>query len=229
MEEPVKNINESAPEIEVIFDCSIESEISRVKRTLKTLDWYRETGYNIEFIGLPKSIKDKVEKGEEITNDDVAEAVKEEFDSDTNAAKITSIEEWWNQIKDRFFENLKTLGLPVQEKYIVSATKYGSGGSYHTPNTIDPNVKRKKGSLTLPHEIVHLTIEHLIKEHVIDHWTKERLVDLIMNKFFPEDQKLQRDPENTEQVSEIFEREFPDIEKIILEVSKINKTLESSE
>lgn len=221
MEEPVKNITESAPEIEMIFYCSVESEISRVKNTLKTLNWYKETGYNIEFIGLPKSIKDKVEKGEEITDDDIAEAVKEEFDADENAEKIASIEQWWDEIKERFFENLRTLGLPVQEKYLVSVTKYGSGGSYWLPNSVKLNVRRKKGSLTLPHEIVHLTIEHLIKEYGIDHWTKERIVDLIMNKFFPENPKLQRDPPNAGQISEIFNANFPDIDKVIKAVSEI--------
>lgn len=220
MEEPQIS-KESAPEIEVIFDCSIESEISRVKNTLKTLHWYKETSYKLEFIELPKSIQAKVEKGEEITDSDITEAVKEEFDPDVNAEKIASIEEWWNKIKDKFFENLKTLSLPVQEKYIVSTTKYGSGGSYWSPSRVILNVKSKRGSLILPHEIVHLTIQDLINKYEIDHWTKERLVDLIMNKFFPEDQKLQRDPENAEQISKIFENEFPDIETIILEVSKL--------
>jgi hypothetical protein len=212
---------ESKPEIEVVFDCSIESEINRVKNTLKTLDWYKETGYKLEFIGLPKSIQQKVEKGEEITDDNIAEAVKEEFDPDVNSEKIASIEQWWSQIEEKFFENLRTLGLPVQEKYIVSVTKYGSGGSYWRPNSVKLNIKSKRGSLVLPHEIVHLTIEHLIQEYKIDHWTKERLVDLIMNKFFPEDQKLQRDPKNAEQISEIFERDFPNIKKIISDISQL--------
>ena len=219
----IENLNSQELEspIEVVFCCSIESEINRVKNTLKTLDWYKETGYKLEFIGLPKSIQQKEEKGEEITDDDIAEAVKEEFDSDANAEKIASIEQWWNQIEEKFFENLKTLGLPVQEEYLVSATKYGSGGSYHRPNSVKINVKSKIGSLVLPHEIVHLTIEHLIKEYKIDHWTKERVVDLTMNRFFPEKPKLQRDPENAEKISEIFNTHFPDMNKIIKAVSKI--------
>jgi hypothetical protein len=61
----------------------------------------------------------------------------------------------------------------------------------------------------------------LIKECGIAHWTKERLVDLVMNKFFPENQKLQRDPENAEQITEIFNTYFPDITKVIKAVSEI--------
>lgn len=66
-----------------------------------------------------------------------------------------------------------------------------------------------------------MTIEPLIQEYKIQHWEKERIVDLIINKFFPEDQKVQRDPEDSEKISEIFEKNFPDVEKIIVEVSKI--------
>lgn len=208
---------------EVIFDCSIESEINRVKNTLKTLDWYKQTGYKLEFIRLPQAIKQKIETGEEITDEEITKAVTEEFDADVNAEKIASIEQEWDEIKDRFFENLKTLGLPVQEKYFVSATKYGSGGSYWRPNSVKLNIESTRKAFTLAHEIVHLTIEDLIKKYDIDHWTKERIVDLIMNKFFPEKARLQRNHENAEKISEIFEANYPDIEKIIREISEIKQ------
>ena len=117
---------------------------------------------------------------------------------------------------------MKTLELPLSDKYYVSITKYGNGGGYGTPSSVQLRFEQPRSvTHTLAHEIVHLTIEHLIKKYQIDHWTKERIVDLVMNKFFPDNQRLQRNPENVEKVSEIFEREFPDIEKIIAEISKL--------
>jgi hypothetical protein len=115
--------------------------------------------------------------------------------------------------------------LPLQEKYYVSITQYGNGGSYGTPDKIQLNFNQitRNVSFTIAHETVHLTIEHLIREYKIDHWTKERIVDLIINKLFPENQRLQRNPKNAEQISEIFEREFPNVEKVIKDISEISE------
>jgi uncharacterized protein YjaZ len=219
--EDIKNSNiaESEPAIEVVFDCLVEDEVNRVKYLCSKYEWYRENGYKPTY---PKSISEKFEKGEKITEEDIEEAVSDEFDSETITKKIVMAQEEWDKIKERFFESLKTLGLPLQEKYYVSITEYGTGGSYGVPDNIQLNFNQTRSlSFVIAHEIVHLTIEHLIREYKIDHWTKERLVDLIMNKFFPENPKLQRNPPNAEQISEIFEREFPNIEKVILEVSKL--------
>ena len=92
------------------------------------------------------------------------------------------------------------------------------------PDNVQLNLKQKgEPAFTLAHEIVHLTIEHLIRKYQIDHWTKERLVNLIMNKFFPDKPILQRDPQNAEQISEIFDREFPNIEEVIKDISAISE------
>jgi len=220
MEEPIQNQNsqESGPEIEVIFNYSIEDEIERVEMALKKYEWYKENGYKI---GFPALIQEKLDKGEEISKDDILKAVSDEFNSNQNTEQIALLREGWDKMKDSFFENLKTLGLTLQEKYFVSLSKYGTAGSYGLPNNIILNTERTKWpSYIIAHEIVHLTIESLIKEYNITHWSKERLVDLIMNKFFPENQKLQRDPENSIQISEIFEGNYPDIRKIIFQISQ---------
>jgi hypothetical protein len=222
--ETLQKNEETGPANEVVFNCSIKSEINRVKNTLKTLAWYKETGYRIEFIKLPKSINQKIEKGGEITEEEISAAVSEEFNEGKNTEQIVLIEEKWSQIKEKFFENLKTLGLPVQEKYLVSTTKYGSGGSYQRPNIAKLNFENSRGPYTLAHEIIHLTIENLIEKYKIEHWVKERIVDLIMNKFFPEQPKLQRmqmGSENAEKIADIFESDFPNIEEIIKKVSEI--------
>jgi len=226
--EEIKNQNskKAEPGIEVVFDCSVQDEIWRVKYLCKKHDWYRENGYQP---GYPQKIEEKFKKDEKITEEDIEKAVADEFDTESNEKEIQAAKEDWNKISEVFFENLKTLGLPLQEKYFVAITKYGNGGSYGVPDNIQLNFKQSKSlSFTTAHEIVHLTIEHLIQKYNIVHWTKERLVDLIMNKIFPGRPRLQRNPENAEQISEIFEREFPDIEKIISEVSKLETSNKNS-
>lgn len=220
MEYSIQNHNsqESELEIEVIFDYSIEDEIERIEMTLKKYEWYQEKGYKLKF---PQLIQEKMDKGEEISKDDISNAVSSEFGFGGTNEKIKLLREKWDEVKEKFFEDLKILGLPLQSKYFVLITQYGTGGSYGSPNNIQLNIEHKKESyLILAHEIVHLTIEPLIKEYNIAHWVKERLVDLIMNKFFPENQRLQRDPENAERISEIFEGNYPDIKKIIFQISQ---------
>lgn len=213
------NKNESAPEIEVVFDYSLDDEIKRVVNTLKKYKWYKENGYKPK---LPKNIEEKFKNDERVNFDDVSIGVSKEFDLSEYREKVLRIQAEFEEIKTDFFEKLKALNLPTQEKYFVGATVYGTGGSYFLPNNIQLNIKYYKNpSLVIAHEIVHLTIEPLIQEFNIDHWTKERIVNLIMNKFFPDKPTMQRDPANAEKISEIFEAHFPDIRKIIEEVSKI--------
>jgi hypothetical protein len=165
-----------------------------------------------------------LENNGKINEDNVSQAVLAEFDEKNYNEEVNKIKEKWNLIKDKFFENLKNLGLPLQEKYFVCITRYGTGGSYGWPSDIQLNINQNRkewSAVTLAHEIIHLTIEPLIKKYSIAHWTKERLVNLTMNKFFPETPTLQRDPENAEKISEIFEKEFPNIENVIMSISKL--------
>lgn len=224
MEELESNsAQEAQPEIKVTFDFSIQGEKERIVRTLKRHEWYEEHGYKPKY---PEAIKQKLESEENISEEDILKAISSEFDKDEYVRKVSEIEKGWQNIQEKFFEDLKTLGLPLQEEYFVSATKYGTGGSYGWPNDIQLNLEQSRAlELTLAHEIVHLTIDHLIKEFNIEQWTKERLVDLIMCEFFPEDRRLQRDPKNAEQISEIFEQKFPNIKEIISEVSKLDENI----
>ncbi|MEI6843000.1 MAG: hypothetical protein WCK48_00600 [bacterium] len=209
----------SESSIEVVFGCLVKDEINRVKYLCSKYSWYKENRYEPTY---PKAIQEKLDSGESITEDDISDAVKSEFDTSVNEKEISQTKKEWDKIKEGFFQNLKTLNLPLQKKYFLSITKYGTGGSYGTPNRIQLNLNQtNRSSFTIAHEIVHLTIEHLIKKYKIDHWTKERVVDLIMNKFFPDNKRLQRNPEGADKISEIFEREFPNIEKIVGEISQL--------
>jgi len=206
---------------EVVFDFSVDDEIGRVKYTTKKNDWYKENGYIPKY---PNAIEQKLESNGDVTEADIEKAVSDEFDKEEYDQEAAPICENWYEIETTFFKNLKTLNLPTQDRYHICLTKYGVGGSYGYPNEIQLNLGRKeKAHITIAHEIVHLTIEPLIKKYNIEHWTKERLVNLIINRFFPENQSLQKDPENAEQISEIFNKKFPDIKKIIKQVSELEK------
>ncbi len=217
MENGLESMERNNPE--VVFGCRIEEEINRVKYICSKYEWYKENGYHPTY---PKALEDRLESGQPLTEEDIKNAVTEEFDQEANETHLATLKESWEEIELNFFESLKTLGLPLQAIYSVSLTKYGNGGSYGMPNRVQYNPdQNNQGALTIGHEIVHLTIEHLIRQYQIDHWTKERVVDLIIGKFFPDKKRLQRNPSIAEEISDIFEREFPDIEKTISEIANL--------
>lgn len=205
----------------IIFDYSLEDEISRVNYTIKKYAWYVENGYKPS---LPNILINALEKGEHIKDSDIEASVKSEYAESEYSEIEEQIIKGWKIIEENFFTQLKTIGRPVLDEYYINLTKYGTGGSYGYPNDVQLNFKKRKIEdipYTIAHEIVHLTIEDLIKQYKIEHWTKERLVNLTMNRFFPDKKYLQRDPANSEQITQIFETHFPHIEKIITGISNI--------
>jgi hypothetical protein len=129
----------------------------------------------------------------------------------------------WSRVEDKFFERLKKLGKPLSEKYRVSLTRYGTGGSYGRPNFVEINID-KGGTQTLAHEIVHSAIDELIEKFEIEHWTKERLVDLCMDNVFPDENKHQQDPKNAQEIASIFDSYFPDIDSVVKKVAELEKS-----
>lgn len=198
-------------------------EVKRIKYTLGKLDWFIKQGYKIN---LPDKIKEMVDQGRAPTDDEILETVSAEFNQKEYEEKTQDLIQKWEETKEDFLNKLATLGLPLQPEYRVTFTKYGVGGSYGLPNKIQINFDYSYARNILAttfHEIIHLTIENLIKEHNISHWAKERLVDFVYGKFFPAEQRLQRNPEKSEQVNEIFSQFFPDIERVMLEINKFDK------
>ena len=200
------------------FKYSPELEVERIKFTLKKFSWYKENIYKID---LPETIKNRVEKGEKLTDEEILDAVNSEFDENDYKARIEKIKLEWNKIQDQFIKNLTTLGGHVFDKYDLKFTKYGSGGSYTMPNIIVININ--SDLKIIAHEMIHLSIERLILDNKISHWVKERLVDLAVSKFLPERARFQRDPENKDEIEQIFNSHFPDMSKIIQEVSKLKQ------
>lgn len=205
-------------DIKLRLNFSAEDEVERIKYTLGRLGWFREQKYKIN---LPSGIEEILKHGKRPTDQEIANAVSNEFARQDYKEKVDELEMGWEKDGNSFLESLATLGLPIQHEYEVLFTKYGVGGSYGLPNFIQININYPNARdvlSTVFHEVIHLTIENLIKEYKIDHWTKERLVDLIFGRFFPTKQRLQRNPNEFEKVSEIFNKFFPDIKTIIKEL-----------
>ncbi len=226
---PNKIESEKVIDADLKINFSKEAEEARIRYTLKKLGWFKERGYKIN---LPSGVKDIVDHGGTPTDEEISRVVNTEFDPVVYEEKINDLKQKWEEEKEDFLLKLATLGLPIQTEYKISFTKYGVGGSYGLPNNIQINFDYSNARDTLAitfHEMVHLTIEDLIQEFNIDHWTKERLVDLIYAKFFPAKKRLQRNPEKTENIDEIFNRFFPDVKKIISEISKLKKEFAAKE
>lgn len=220
---------ENKLESEKIVDASLkinfskEAEVSRIKYTLKKINWFNEHGYKVN---LPFKIKNIIDDERILTDEEILEAVNTEFDPVIYQEKENDLKQKWKEEKEKFLNKLATLNLPIQYEYKILFTRYGVGGSYKLPNDIKINFDYSNEESTLAtlfHEIIHLTVEDLIHEFNIDHWTKERLVDLVYAKFFPEKRRLQRDPEKAEDINEIFNEYYPNFKKIIFEVSKLKE------
>lgn len=212
---------EKSIELHVLY--SIPREVLRVNQTVYDLPRLKKLYGEIDHVSgvLPNGIT------ETSSDSEITESVSEEFDDSLYKDFATYIE---NQ-QDFVGEVLKSLRImdsfKIFEKYIIELTRYGTGGSY---SSLDGKVwvkiwkNRTKESVvaTMVHEIIHIGINHLIEQYFEDktndkhHWYKERLVDLIGEKYFPGMRKMQDlDKEIIQEVDEVFERLFPDIESIV--------------
>lgn len=191
---------------------SLEDEVQRVKYSLDKLGWFTSKGYQVT---LPRGAE----------KEDPTQATERDFDVSLYEQKEKEIGEQWEKMSGHFFEKMKSFNLLIQESYDLYLTRYGVGGSYRPPNTIIINfnypmyTKIESIMTILFHEIIHLAIEEWIREYNIPHWTKERLVDLTYNKIFDEKVKLQTDPENFERVERVFNSYFPDMKRVIVELT----------
>lgn len=214
---------EKNPDAALNINFSKSSEIKRIQYSLGKKRWFEEQGY---LVNLPTSIKEMVDREETPTEQEVVEAVNREFNAEEYEKKADELQERWQEMRTDFISKLRTLGLPTQTEYEIYFTKYGVGGSYFLPKTVEINIDYPNVRDTIAtalHEMIHLTIEDLIRKYDIAHWTKERLVDLIYAKFYPDTKRLQRSPENDEKIGEIFERYFPDVTKIVAEIHEYKK------
>ena len=199
--------------INLQFNYSVEHEAQRIQYTLDKIEWFKKMGYKLS---LPKNFS----LGNKKLPD--AEYIKKAILSEYNEADYIKVEETVNEQWAKFNPQLENYFLEValkpEDTYKVNLTKYGVGGSYHLPNIIIVNFQGKFGigvSKTIIHEIVHLSIQGLIEKYEVEHWKKERIVDLILNKYVSEINKMQNIPIDTKPIDEVFEKYYPDVDGVI--------------
>ena len=203
--------------INIKFEYGIDSEVKRVKNTLNDLDWLDKGKYNYS---LPISIKKTGENDENIKKAVESEYSEKEFKETENAIII----EWKKKEKEikRIQKNI--IGASNFDELNLRLTKYGTGGSYRLPNIIILNLKDRASDFlikTVLHESIHLMIEELIKQNNVDHWRKERIVNLIMDKEFESEFKMNNSPEYAKDVDKIFNDFYPDIISITEKAGKL--------
>jgi hypothetical protein len=214
---PMK-INNFKMKLEIKY--SVESEVQRITDTLAKYSWFKEQRYRLN---LPEQIRAKADLGEVLEKEYIEQVIKGEFLEERYLAVAEAIQKEWAKVNASFTKNLATLNGPKHDIYRITLTRYGVGGSYGFPNKVIINFEYKDIIFlkTVAHEIVHMAIEGWIMEYKITHWVKERLVDLVMNKFFPDHMRLQRDPEQHEEIEALFETYFPDMKKVIESVDEL--------
>lgn len=202
---------------------SVDLETQRVFSMIKKIEWFNKMGYKIN---LPEKIKSMdLNKMAKMTKKDIKKIITEEYKVQNYQRIESVIEKRWSNVSTKLFLNLSTTNLKCEPFYILTLTKYGTGGSYNLPNTIILNFNRKIPDNLIRiiiHEIIHLSIQPLIEKFMINHWSKERIVDLIMAKATPELAKMQNLPQNTKKIDKLFDNFFPDVEKIIRQCAQLD-------
>lgn len=198
--------------IELTVSYGEDSDIARVKNTIKKLPWYARQGYSSSSVKLPTGLS------ESSTQEEIIAAVFGEYSAEEYEDFVIFIREKWDEFSVNFEELKRESSLNLRDKYTLVLTKYGMGGSYDAETgevIVNIHGKEKERIVGIIfHEIVHTTIEPLVQKYFIKHWYKERLVDLMMNKYFPGLTKMQDIKEDIAVVDDAFIKFFPDFEAV---------------
>lgn len=195
---------------------SQELEVERILNTIKRLDWYKANGYTVQ---LPESLD--VSDITNISPELIRVAISKDYNEQNYLVSQKYIEDHWGPVSDEFSKNIKNTSLLLQDVYDIQLTRYGVGGSYHTPNKIIINIQRmfEFGLLkTIAHESVHLSIQSMVEKYNIKQWPKERVVDLLLQEFAPKVNSFQKMSIDTTKIDEIFKKEYPNVDKILSSV-----------
>jgi len=216
--QPQENL-EKLPEL--VFEYSPETEFQRVKNVFSPdkRSFYQERKYRVD---LPQGFS--LDDDNELDEVALLEQIKREFDPEVGQKAETEIKENWIDIIKKLRGVFDQTGYNLPKKYTLKFSCYGVGGSYNDlDNWIILNIKRKEDIVgrkrTIIHEAIHISIEKLIKKYQIEHWVKERIVDLLVQKADPEAQ-TQKLPIDVTQIDQIFDQNYPNVEKILEEISK---------
>ena len=204
--------------IPIEFQFNIESEVSRVKETIDNLEWLTENNYR--FL-LPNNINIK-----DANIEIIRKSVADEYNLNIyQVAKSAILKSWEGNSGLIRRINQKMNGSYMLDKITVVLTRYGTQGSYLTPNSAIINISKVPPEFlikTVIHESLHLMIEHLIKKYSVNHWVKERIVDLIMDLEYKSRFKMQLLPDWVLSVDTIFKEHYPDLTLIAKKSAKIS-------
>ncbi len=205
--------------IPIKFQFSIDSEVSRVRNTLGKLDWL--TINNYRFL-LPNGIKDPKNTKIEM----IRSLIENEFDLKIYQIAENAIVKSWER-NNAFVKkiNQKMSGSYALDEINVILTKYGTQGSYITPNSIIINISNVPPEYlirTVIHESLHLMIEHLVKKYSIENWVKERIVNLIMDFEYKSRFKMKPVPEWALATDAVFKADYPNLTLIMEKAAKIS-------
>ncbi len=191
------------------YHFSEELEQERVEYTRSKLDFYTQNGYPVH---LPQT------------------TIEAEWSVDIYEQAIATISTIIDSYSHTFHAGALAAHLTLSDEYNIQLTRYGVGGSYNQPNTVIINILKKSGETKGPqsliesifHEITHLIIEMQIQKYNISHWDKEIIVNLLLAKLIPEfAPRIEQNKSSAkEQICNLFETLYPDVEGIIAGVGE---------
>ena len=204
---------------------SLELETERVFEAIQELDWFETHGYKIN---LPKKLKSLKDSSVLPDKEAVKNIVTSEYKKDEYKKIKIKIEKKWTEISEDLCAGLRRAGFMPSKLYFLTLTKYGTGGSYHWPDKITLNFRKKSVRELMPiiaHEIIHLLVQSMIEKYQIQHWQKEHVVDLILARVSPSNGIMQELPIKTKEIDKIFNEFFPDIDMVLRGVGGVQKKL----
>lgn len=207
--------------IKLSFKYSKEFELGRIKSTIKRLDWYLSNGYNLSALSFPKNVD--MENLSDLSDNNLALVISQEYDENKFVSSIDSVRQIYEGYKEKLEKFVIELGLKPITEIKICLTKYGIGGSYHSPDEITVNIDKffSVGLMrAILHEIIHLHVEPLIQKYKIDQWQKETVVNLLFEQAFPDIYKKQNIPMETKKIENVFNENYPNIENIISKISR---------
>ncbi|MEI7777561.1 MAG: hypothetical protein WCI52_03045 [bacterium] len=201
----------------IIF--SEESELQRILWTKGRLEWYTNHNYNVSKLILPKDVTP--EKLAALSEEEISEAVKKEFDPTIYQKHVQSIDSLLQKYLDILAEKFSAIDIEVLPNIEIRLTRYGMAGSYNIPNVAIVNISNfyDVGLIrNILHESIHLHVQPLIYKYGVDQWQKEVIVDGLFEKFFPDLFKKQTYPSDMSVVQNIFNSQYPNLDSIMSNV-----------
>jgi hypothetical protein len=169
--------------IKIKIRYSLDFETHRVFETIKKLNWYDRYGYKV---CIPRALQKSTSLSRKnLTKQDIKKAVSKEY----NKENYKKISEKLHHLLVKTFpyiaKKFTDFNLRLRPAYVLFLTRYGTNGSYDTPNVIIVNFWKKSLKRILNiliHEMIHLTIEKSVIKHKLTHAQKERRVGFIFAK-----------------------------------------------